>query len=77
MPTVVFFSGLDGDCITVEETSEQLLHIWSEGDGLPLCLTRDVGAGDVYINRSRIACWYPAAVAERPALKVRHFSGPI
>jgi hypothetical protein len=78
MPTTICFSGLGGDSIVVEETSEQLSQVLSTRQGAPLRLTRDGCHDGVYVNPDRIACWYPSAggAVERPVV-ARRFRGPI
>jgi hypothetical protein len=78
MATVICFSGLGGDSITVEETPEQLLQGLRDGGGIPLRLTRNDLHDGVYINPDRIACWYPSVGDGRDAPFVaRPFQGPI
>ena len=60
MPTLICFSGLGGDGITVEETPEHVLAGLSGADGHPLLLTRNGRRDGVYVNPSRIACWSSA-----------------
>jgi hypothetical protein len=78
MPTLICFSGLGGDGITVEETPEQVLNVLSGGSGDPLRLTRNGGREGVYINPGRIACWYPSSgdPTNTPVV-ARPFRGPI
>jgi hypothetical protein len=78
MPTLICFSGLGGDGITVEETPERVLDVLRGGDGRPLLLTRNGLRGGVYVNPSRIACWYPSTcpVPDPPPMP-RPFKGPI
>jgi hypothetical protein len=61
MPTLICFSGVGGDGITVEETPEHVLEGLSDSHGHPLLLTRNGDRGGVYVNPSRIACWYPSS----------------
>jgi hypothetical protein len=78
MPTLICFSGLGGDGITVEETPEDVLNVLSDGDGHPLLLTRNGRRDGVYVNPSRIACWYPSSgdATDTPVVP-RPFKGPI
>jgi hypothetical protein len=78
MATVICFSGLGGDSITVEETPEQLLQVLHDSNGIPPRLTLNGLRDGVYINPDRIACWYPS-VGEvlDPPLVPRPFKGPI
>jgi hypothetical protein len=76
MPTLICFSGLGGDGITVEETPEHVLHGLSAGH--PLVLTRNGDHEEVYVNPSRIACWYPSyGDPADPPVVPRPFKGPI
>ena len=78
MPTLICFSGLGGDAITVEEAPERVLRVLSGGDGTPLLLTRNGRHDGVYVNPSRIACWYPSSGdAGDPPVVPRPFKGPI
>ena len=78
MPTLICFSGLGGDGITVEETPEHVLDVLSGGHGGPLLLTRNGRREGVYVNPSRIACWYPSSGdAAAPYVVPRPFTGPI
>jgi hypothetical protein len=76
MPTLICFSGVGGDDITVEETPEHVLRGLSTGH--PLVLTRNGDHEEVYVNPSRIACWYPSTgdVGDPPMVP-RPFKGPI
>jgi hypothetical protein len=78
MATVICFSGLGGDSITVEETPEQLLQVVRDSCGIPLRLTLHGLRDGVYINPERIACWYPSVDEGRdPPLVARPFKGAI
>jgi hypothetical protein len=78
MPTLICFSGVGGDGITVEETPERVLDVLSGGDGNPLLLTRNGGREGVYVNPRRVACWYPSSGdASDPIVVPRPFKGPI
>ena len=78
MPTLICFSGLGGDGITVEETPEHVLDVLRGGAGKPLLLTRNGRHDEVYINPSRIACWYPSSgEMGAPPVVPRPFQGPI
>jgi hypothetical protein len=77
--TVIRFSGAGGDSITVDESPEDVLDVFSCSNGLPLRLTRGGSHDGVYINPERIACWYPSADVDAvpdPVI-VRRFRGPI
>ena len=79
MPTVIRFSGVIGDSITVDEGSDDVLDAFSGSHGGPIRLTRDGCPDGVYINPARVACWYPSGageVADGPVL-ARRFTGPI
>ena len=78
MPTLICFSGLGGDGITVEETPEHVLAGLSGGDGHPLFLTRNGRREGIYVNPSRIACWYVSSGDNAdPPMVPRPFRGPI
>jgi hypothetical protein len=78
MPTLICFSGLGGDGITVEETPELVLQGLSRSSGDPLLLTRNGDHKGVYVIPSRIACWYPSAGDNAdPPMVPRPFKGPI
>jgi hypothetical protein len=76
MPTMICFSGLGGDAITVEESPEQILDVLSDRNGTALFLTRNGRHDRVYINPERIACWYPSS-DEHESPIVPPFIGPI
>jgi hypothetical protein len=78
MPTLICFSGLGGDGITVEETPEHVLQGLSDSSGHPLLLTRNGDHEEIYVNPSRIACWYPSSgdIGDPPMVP-RPFRGPI
>jgi hypothetical protein len=80
MPTIIRFSGVGGDSITVDESPDDVLHAFSGSHGGPLRLTRDGTPDGIYINPARVACWYPSGgageMAEVPVIG-RHFTGPI
>jgi hypothetical protein len=78
MATLICFSGLGGDGITVEETPEHVLDVLRGGDGKALLLTRNGRRGHVYVNPNRIACWYPSTGGTPdPPPMPRPFKGPI
>jgi hypothetical protein len=77
MPTLICFSGLGGDAITVEESPERILHVMTDHRGTPLLLTRNGAHDGVYINPARIACWYPSSGDGEPVVVPRPFRGPI
>ena len=79
MPTVIRFSGIGGDSITVDESPDDVLHAFSGSHGGPLRLTRDGASEGIYINPARVACWYPSGAGEPVDLHVvgRRFTGPI
>lgn len=76
MPTMVCFSGVGGDGITVEESPEQILDVLSHRNGRALFLTRNGRHDGVYINPQRVACWYASPGDDEPPV-VRPFSGSI
>jgi hypothetical protein len=77
MPTMVCFSCVGGDGITVEESPEQILDVFRERDGTALLLTRNGRHDGVYINPERIACWYPSSGQDEPPIVPRPFIGRI
>jgi hypothetical protein len=76
MATMICFSGVGGDGITVEESPEQILDGLSDRNGTALFLTRNGRHDGVYINPERIACWYPSSGEDETPI-VRPFIGPI
>jgi hypothetical protein len=76
MATIVCFSGVGGDGITVEESPEQVLDVLKDRNGNAVLLTLNGAHDGVYINADRIACWYPNRNGE-PVLVPRPFIGPI
>jgi hypothetical protein len=76
MPTMVCFSGVGGDAITVEESPEQILDVLKDRHGTAVLLTLNGVHDGVYINAERIACWYPSRNFE-PHVVPRPFIGPI
>jgi hypothetical protein len=79
MPTVIRFSGVNGDSITVHEDPDDVLHAFSGSHGGPFRLTRDGSPDGIYVNPARVACWHPSGageVAEGPVV-ARRFTGPI
>jgi hypothetical protein len=77
MPTMVCFSGVGGDAITVEESPEQILDVLKDRQGIAVLLTLNGVHAGVYINAERIACWYPSRPKGEPQLVPRPFIGPI
>ena len=77
MPTMVCFSGVGGDAITVEESPEQILDMLKDRQGIAVLLTLNGVHAGVYINAERIACWYPSRPNGEPQLVPRPFIGPI
>ena len=78
MPTVISFSGLDGDSITVEQTPEQVSELVAGNGGGAVRLTRDGHHDGVYVNPGRIAWWHPCpGGAAEPPVVARPFHGPI
>ena len=67
MPTMLCFSGVGGDAITVEESPEQILDVLADRHGTAVLLTLDGVHDGVYINPERIACWYPSCRQGRAA----------
>jgi hypothetical protein len=78
MATMIRFSGVGGDSITVEESPEQIRDVLGNGHGSPMLLTRNGVHEGVYINPERIACWYPSSSGdEEPPVVPLPFRGPI
>jgi hypothetical protein len=77
MPTMVCFSGVGGDGITVEESPEQIRDVMEDRRGTAVLLTRNGVHDDVYVNPDRIACWYPSSDVAEPRTAPRPFIGPI
>jgi len=77
MPTMVCFSGVGGDGITVEESPEQILDVLKDRQSIAVLLTLNGVHDGVYINAERIACWYPSHANGEPRMIPRPFMGPI
>jgi hypothetical protein len=77
MATRICFSGVGGDAVTVEESPEQILHVFSDRHGSPMLLTRNGQHDGVYVNPDRIACWYPSSGEGEPRMVPRPFKGTI
>jgi hypothetical protein len=76
MATMICFSGVGGDGITVEESPEQILDVLKDRHGTAVLLTLNGVRDGVYINADRIACWYTSRKGEPPFVP-RPFIGTI